>query len=101
CQFGGANDAVVMTSLAQSSSVTEWSDLSANETNNVTHTASGAVIYSDVDATDTHTATFVPQAGGYLGSFTINTANIDSGHSVGWSFQVADSPIDYLQAGQI
>src|SRR6185312_13924473 len=73
---------------------------SGNETNNVAHTASGAVTYSDVDAADTHTASFTPQAGGYLGTFALNTANIDSGHSVGWSFSVADSALDYLAAGQ-
>jgi VCBS repeat-containing protein len=37
---------------------------------------------------------------GYLGTFSLNTANIDSGDTVGWSFTVADSAIDSLKAGQ-
>src|SRR5205085_2493434 len=85
-------------------SATEWADLSPAEVANTPHTASGAVTFSDVDTLDSHTASFAAQAGNAtsLGTFTINTTNHDTGNggSIGWSFSVADSAIDNLQAGQ-
>ncbi|QQN64690.1 VCBS domain-containing protein [Bradyrhizobium diazoefficiens] len=98
----GSNDAPVITSAAQNGLATEWADLSAAEGSNTPHTASGAVTFTDVDTLDSHTASFAPQGGGYLGSFTLNTTNHDTGNggSIGWSFSVADGAIDYLQAGQ-
>ncbi|APO54392.1 VCBS domain-containing protein [Bradyrhizobium diazoefficiens] len=98
----GTNDAPVITSSAQSGLAAEWADLSAAEGSNTPHTASGAVTFTDVDTLDSHTASFAPQGGGYLGSFTLNTTNHDTGNggSIGWSFSVADGAIDYLQAGQ-
>src|SRR6185436_8104856 len=98
----GSNDAPVITSAAQSGSATEWADLSAAEIANTPHGASGAVTFSDVDTLDTHTASFLQQAGdtSAVGTFSLDTTNIDTGHSVGWSFSVDDSAIDYLQAGQ-
>ncbi|BAR60805.1 hypothetical protein NK6_7654 [Bradyrhizobium diazoefficiens] len=98
----GTNDAPVITSSAQSGLAAEWADLSAAEGSNTPHTASGAVTFTDVDTLDSHTASFAPQGGGYLGSFTLNTTNHDTGNggSIGWSFSVADDAIDYLQAGQ-
>ncbi|MDA9494801.1 beta strand repeat-containing protein, partial [Bradyrhizobium sp. CCBAU 11361] len=98
----GTNDAPVITSLAQSGLATEWADLSAAEVANTAHTASGAVSFTDVDTLDSHTASFAPQGGGYIGSFTLDTTNHDTGNggSMGWSFSVADGAIDYLQAGQ-
>ena len=95
-----ANQAPVVTSGAQSASLTEWADRSAAETANTPHTASGAVTFTDGNATDTHTAAFSAQGTGYLGTFAINTGSIDTNGSIGWSFSVADSAIDYLKAGQ-
>ena len=36
-----------------------------------TDVASGTIAFTDVDLTDTHTATAVAQGTGYLGSFTL------------------------------
>ncbi|MBD9492300.1 VCBS domain-containing protein, partial [Ensifer sp. ENS11] len=46
-----------------------------------------------------HSATFTAQGGGYLGSFSLGALN-QASDSVGWTFQVADSVLDSLQAGQ-
>ena len=79
--------------------MTEIADLAPGE-NSTTHSQNGAVTFADVDTLDTHTATFQPQAGGYRGTFALAPVN-QAGDSVGWTFQLADSAIDDLQAGQI
>src|SRR5262249_34689070 len=94
------NNAPVITSGAQTGVVTEWAAGSTSEAQNVAHTATGAVTYSDADTLDTHSATFAAKASGYLGTFSINSASIDSAHSVGWSYSVSDSAIAYLNSGQ-
>ncbi|HEX3486989.1 MAG TPA: M10 family metallopeptidase C-terminal domain-containing protein, partial [Micropepsaceae bacterium] len=93
------NTAPTIVSAPPAVSLTEWADGSANEANNVAHTASGAISFSDPDMTDSHVASFVAEASGYLGTFTLGTAS-DATHSAGWSFSVLDSAIDYLAAGQ-
>ena len=93
------NTAPVFTSTAPTVSITEWAAGSTNEAQNVAHSASGTLTYSDADATDTHVASFVAEATGYVGTFTLGAAN-DSTDTVGWSFQVADSAFSYLNAGQ-
>src|SRR5205823_2757729 len=88
----GTNDAPLITSGTQSGAVTE----------DGTTTASGAATYSDVDTADTHTASYAPQAGAYLGTFALNSSAIDTGNggSVGWSFSVDNAALQYLAAGQ-
>ena len=95
-----SNTAPTVMSAAASLSLAEWADKSANEVANISHTASGAITYSDADIGDVHSASFTPAGTGYLGTFTLNTGSIDSADSVGWSFTVSDSAIDYLKAGQ-
>lgn len=95
-----ANTAPTATSPAQLASLTEWADLSAAELANTPHNASGAITYADPDSADVHTAAFTARGTGYLGSFSLSTANIDSADSVGWSFSVSDSAMDSLGAGQ-
>jgi VCBS repeat-containing protein len=97
---GPTNAAPVIASATASGVAAEWADKSANETANTPHTASGSVIYTDANALDLHTASFTPKGSGYLGAFSLNTAGIDSGDTVGWSFGVSDSAIDFLKAGQ-
>ncbi|CAN7753370.1 VCBS domain-containing protein [Ensifer adhaerens] len=94
----GTNDAPVITSGVQSGSVTEIADNAAGE-NTVTHTQGGAVGFSDVDTLDTHTASFKANGNGYLGTFALDPLN-QATDQVGWSFKVADSVLDSLQAGQ-
>ena len=95
----GTNDAPTITSGAQSGSATEIADLAAGE-NVDSHLASGAVTFADVDLTDTHSASFAAQAGGYLGTFSLDPVN-QAGDSVGWDFSVADAALDSLAAGQV
>lgn len=102
----GTNDAPVITSSAQAGSVTEIAD-GASDENTGTLSDQGTITFADVDTLDTHTASFVPQASsGYLGTFALVDADtaVDgiqtSGHSVGWSFSVADAAIDFLAAGE-
>lgn len=94
------NAAPVITSAPQTVSLAEWADLSTDEAANTPHAASGAIAFSDADAADTHTASYVAQGAGYLGAFALDASRIDSGGSIGWSFSVADSAIDFLAAGQ-
>src|SRR5207247_1423082 len=100
-QFGGVNDAVAFSATAQSATVHEIPDNAAGE-NTANDTAGGTISYTDADNGDTHTATFTPEGGGYLGTFSLDTKNIDKGHggSVDWSFSVNDKAIDYLADGE-
>ncbi|WP_432254381.1 VCBS domain-containing protein [Limimaricola sp. AA108-03] len=96
----GTNDAPVIDAAAStvSGGVTERADKATDE-NTALHTAKGAVVFTDVDLTDTHTAGVVAQGTEYLGEFSLDTSAISSG-SVGWSFAVADGVLDSLAQGQ-
>lgn len=95
-----ANQVPMITSGTQSASLTEWTDRSAAEIANTPHTASGAVTFTDANAADTHTASFSAEGAGYLGTFAIETSSIDTEGTVGWSFSVSDSALDFLKSGQ-
>ena len=77
----GTNDAPTITSGAQSGSATEIADLAAGE-NVDSHASSGSVTFADVDLSDTHSASFAAQGGGYLGTFSLDPVN-QPGDSVG------------------
>ncbi|MBD9498137.1 type I secretion C-terminal target domain-containing protein, partial [Ensifer sp. ENS02] len=94
----GTNDAPIITSGTQTGSVTEIADKATGE-NTATHTQGGTIGFSDVDTLDTHSASFKANGNGYLGTFALDPVN-QAGDTVGWSFQVADSVLDSLQAGQ-
>ncbi|MBD9492250.1 VCBS domain-containing protein, partial [Ensifer sp. ENS11] len=94
----GTNDAPVITSGTQSATVTERADGAAGE-NAVVHVQGGAVTFADVDTLDTHSTSFWPQGGGYLGTFSLDAVN-QATDTVGWNFKVADGVLDSLQAGQ-
>jgi len=93
------NTAPLFTSAPQAVSLAEWLDNSASELANVVHTAAGTLTFSDPDAGDLHVVSFAPQGSGYLGSFALTGMN-QTDDSVGWSFVVADSVMNYLRAGQ-
>ena len=95
-----ANAVPVIASAVSTGNVVEWADKSANETANTLHTAAGSLNYTDTNSLDTHSASSVARGSGYLGTFSLNTAAIDSGDKVDWSFSVSDSAMDYLKAGQ-
>ena len=95
----GTNDAPTINAggTDASGSVTELPDGDPNE-NAFTHQDSGAVAFNDPDLSDVHSASFTPQGGGYVGSFTLDPVD-QSGNDVEWHFSVQDSAIDFLDAG--
>jgi serralysin len=93
------NSAPTIASSSQVASLTEWADKSADEIANTFHFASSSIGYSDPDSGDVHTASYAAQGISYLGSFSLDTTNIENG-VVGWNFSVADNVMDYLKAGQ-
>jgi len=95
-----SNVAPVLASATATGLATEWADKSAAETANTPHTASGSVAYTDANALDTHTASFIAKGSEYLGTFSLNSAAIDSSDTVGWSFSVTDSAMNYLKADE-
>src|SRR6185312_2048656 len=90
--FVGANDAPVITAHTDSG-VKE--DVAVDGSGNLN--ASGAVTYTDVDTQDTHTASFTQQGtdATNVGTFTLDSTNIDTGNggSIGWSFAVSDDAV--------
>ncbi len=96
----GTNDAPTIDAggTDASGAVTELPDGDAGE-NTFVHTDSGVVAFDDVDVSDTHSASFTPQGGGYLGSFTLDPVD-QMGDSVGWDFSVSDADLDFLDAGE-
>ena len=97
----GANDAPTIDAggTTATGSVAELPDNDPGE-NATVHAAGGTIAFDDLDASDTHTAGFAPQGGGYLGSFTLDPVD-QSGDSVGWDFSVSDADLDGLEEGQI
>ena len=97
----GANDAPTVDAggTDASGSVTELPNNDPNE-NSATHTDSGTIAFDDVDVTDTHTASFTPQGGGYLGTFTLDPVD-DLNDTVGWDFSVSDAVLDSLDEGEV
>ncbi|VIO77448.1 beta strand repeat-containing protein [Bradyrhizobium ivorense] len=66
-----------------------------------TESTSGTVSFADVETADTHTASFAPLDGGYVGTFTLDPVTETSGTgSVGWHFTVNTSDIQFLAQGQ-
>ncbi len=85
-----------------SGSVTEILDGEAGE-DTADLTANGTIAFSDVDVSDTHSASFVPQGGGYLGTFQLGapttSGDITDG-TLDWDFSVSDAALDHLVAGE-
>jgi serralysin len=65
------NTAPSFRSSAPSVSLTEWADLSSDESLNTAHIATGTMTFADPDAGNSHTATITPEGSGYLGSFEV------------------------------
>lgn len=96
----GTNDAPVIDAggTDASGAVTELPNGDPNE-NAFTHADSGTVAFDDADLNDSHSASFAPQGGGYLGTFSLDPVN-QAGDNVGWHFAVDDSAIDFLDEGE-
>ncbi|WP_263293041.1 beta strand repeat-containing protein [Pseudomonas sp. BF-R-30] len=102
-QFSGVNDGVTISLGEQAGTVTEDADTTASTTDSLT--ASGTIVFNDVDLNDTHMATFT-QAGGnatHLGTFMLSpvseAANAANG-SVQWTYNLNNAAAQYLAQGQ-
>jgi VCBS repeat-containing protein len=72
------------------------------DTSPATETTGGAISFADAETADTHTASFVPQANNYLGTFSLDPVNESAGSgTVGWHFTVDNSAIQFLAQGQV
>ncbi|WP_057395710.1 VCBS domain-containing protein, partial [Pseudomonas fluorescens] len=102
-QFSGVNDGVMLSLGAQAGTVTEDADTTASTTDSLT--ASGTIVFNDVDLNDTHIATFAPAEGNatHLGTFVLSsvseTANAANG-SVQWTYNLNNAAAQYLAQGQ-
>ncbi|TGX52810.1 tandem-95 repeat protein [Sphingomonas gei] len=96
----GTNDAPTIDAggTDATGAVTELPNGDPNE-NAFTHQDSGVIAFDDPDVSDTHSASFAPQSGGYLGTFSLDPVN-QAGDNVGWHFAVDDSTIDFLDEGE-
>ena len=66
-----------------------------------TEMTSGTIAFSDVETTDTHTASFTPQGSGYLGTFSLDPVSESGGNgSVAWHYSVDNADIQFLAQGQ-
>src|SRR5207237_496483 len=96
----GSNDAPVISGHSDGA----VSELAASAGSSTLDTASGSVSFTDLDLTDTHSATVAAPPSGYLGTFSLDAVGPDSTGggtgSVGWHFAVADGALDFLAAGQ-
>ena len=99
--INGTNDAPTIDAggTDASGSVTELPDGDPNEDITV-HTDSGTVAFDDLDLSDTHSASFTPQGGGYLGTFTLDPVD-QMGDNVGWDFSVSDAALEGLSEGEV
>src|SRR5690606_2444756 len=94
----GSNDTPVITSGAQSATITEITDNATGE-NATEHAANGTITFTDVDTLDTHSASVQAQGNGYLGTLVLGSVDAAT-KSVDWDFTVEDSVLDSLAAGQ-
>ena len=110
----GTNDApVIATGTTATGAITERANLTGST---LADTASGTIKFTDVDLSDTHTAsitgvtaTGITSGLGSVSSATLqsflslgtltNSAGATAG-SVGWSFSASDNAFDYLAAGE-
>jgi VCBS repeat-containing protein len=66
-----------------------------------TESSDGSISFADIETADTHTASFSPQAGGYVGTFSLDPVTEASGTgSVAWHYTVNNSDIQFLAQGQ-
>ncbi|EJN23092.1 VCBS repeat-containing protein [Pseudomonas sp. GM79] len=102
-QFAGMNDSVTMSLGAQASTVTEDATTTPSTTDSLS--ATGTIAFSDVDLSDTHTASFEAAGGNTtaLGTFVLapvtEAANTADG-SVNWTYTLNNVAAQSLAQGQ-
>jgi VCBS repeat-containing protein len=96
----GTNDGPVI-AAGDSAEISEITDGDPDE-NAFLHQAGGTLDFTDEDFSDTHGVSFDPQGEGYLGTFNVVLGQ-DTSNGVGgeldWTFEVEDSALDFLGAG--
>ncbi|WMJ01414.1 VCBS domain-containing protein [Pseudomonas chlororaphis subsp. aurantiaca] len=102
-QFAGANDSVTMSLGAQAGSVTEDAATTLSPTDS--HSATGTIAFSDVDLSDTHTASFVAAQGNAtaLGNFalaSVTEAADTANGTVNWTYTLDNAAAQSLAQGQ-
>jgi len=66
-----------------------------------TETTDGSIAFSDVETSDTHAASFTPDGGGYVGTFSLDPVTESSGSgSFAWHYSVDNADIQFLAQGQ-
>jgi VCBS repeat-containing protein len=66
-----------------------------------TETTDGSIAFSDVETSDTHTASFTPDGNGYVGTFSLDPVTEASGNgSLAWHYSVDNADIQFLAQGQ-
>ncbi|MCP3670269.1 MAG: hypothetical protein GY814_07525, partial [Gammaproteobacteria bacterium] len=101
------NDAPTITSVAQTGTVTETAD-DLSGTDAEPADATGTITFADVDITDEHTAsitaTVAKDIDGNVTANPVGTLTLDpvnnTADSIAWTFDVDNSEIDYLAAGE-
>ncbi|WP_158703146.1 VCBS domain-containing protein [Pseudomonas chlororaphis] len=102
-QFAGANDSVTMSLGAQAGSVTEDAATTLSPTDS--HSATGTIAFSDVDLSDTHTASFVAAQDNAtaLGNFalaSVTEAADTANGTVNWTYTLDNAAAQFLALGQ-
>ncbi|WDH36793.1 VCBS domain-containing protein [Pseudomonas chlororaphis] len=102
-QFAGANDSVTMSLGAQAGTVTE--DAATTPSPADSHSATGTIAFSDVDLSDTHTASFVAAQGNAtaLGNFAlaaVTEAADTANGTVNWTYTLDNAAAQALAQGQ-
>ncbi|POA67592.1 VCBS domain-containing protein [Pseudomonas sp. GW531-T4] len=102
-QFAGANDSVTMSFGTQAGTVTEDAATTASPTDS--HSATGTIAFSDVDLSDTHTASFVAAQGNAtaLGNFalaSVTEAADTANGTVNWTYTLDNAAAQSLAQGQ-
>jgi VCBS repeat-containing protein len=65
-------------------------------------TTAGSISFADIETADTHTASFTPQSGGYVGTFSVDPVTEAGGSgTVAWHYTVNNSDIQFLSQGQV
>ncbi|MBN3861189.1 type I secretion C-terminal target domain-containing protein [Pseudomonas frederiksbergensis] len=108
-QFAGMNDSVTMSIGMQAGTVTEDAATTPSPTDSLSSTdslsATGTIAFSDVDLSDTHTASFVAAGGNAtaLGTFVLapvtEAANAADG-TVSWTYTIDNAAAQSLAQGQ-
>jgi VCBS repeat-containing protein len=66
-----------------------------------TETTSGSIAFTDIETADTHTASFMADGSGYVGTFSLDPVSESGGSgSLAWHFSVDNTDIQFLAQGQ-